>query len=263
MQHLTSWSLNDHENGEEPAQNYTRGSFQWSQGSWDHSHQEGPSEVCQWFRGELGESVVVRWDQYRALWHQLNSPCFEEEECCLWPQEHHPHMEVETLCYGGVFLLRGQNNCTALNGRWTGPWTIRARTLKPARAFKMGHGCVFQHDNDPKHMAKATKEWLKKKHMKVLESPFPSPDLNPIRQSVEGAEGSSCQRSASKPWWLGEDLKRGVGQNPSWDVCKPGDHLQESSVLCDYQQGFCHQVRSHVSQRGQILISLIKMQINL
>ncbi len=44
----------------------------------------------------------------------------------------------------------------------------------------MGHGCVFQHDNDPKHMAKATKEWLKKKHMKVLESPFPSPDLNPI-----------------------------------------------------------------------------------
>ncbi len=29
-------------------------------------------------------------------------------------------------------------------------------------------------------MAKATKEWLKKKHMKVLESPSPSPDLNPI-----------------------------------------------------------------------------------
>ena len=29
-------------------------------------------------------------------------------------------------------------------------------------------GWVFQHDNDPKHMAKATKEWLKKKHIKVL-----------------------------------------------------------------------------------------------
>ncbi len=40
MQDLSSWSLNDHENGEESAQNYTGGSCQWSRGSWDHSHQE-------------------------------------------------------------------------------------------------------------------------------------------------------------------------------------------------------------------------------
>ncbi len=44
----------------------------------------------------------------------------------------------------------------------------------------MGCGWVFQHDNDPKHTAKATKEWLKKKHIKVLEWPNQSPDLNPI-----------------------------------------------------------------------------------
>ncbi len=49
------------------------------------------------------------------------------------------NMEVETLCLGGVFLLRGEDNCTA-----------------------------FQHDSDTKHTAKATKEWLKKKHIKVL-----------------------------------------------------------------------------------------------
>ncbi len=67
--------------------------------------------------------------------------------------------EVETLCFGGVFLLRGQDNCTASKGRWTGPCTVRARALK------MGRGWVFQHDNDPKNMAKATKEWLKKKHI--------------------------------------------------------------------------------------------------
>ncbi len=58
----------------------------------------GPSEVCQWtsewFRGELGESDVVRWDQNPALWHQLNSPCLEEEECCLWPQGDHPHRQT-------------------------------------------------------------------------------------------------------------------------------------------------------------------------
>ena len=39
--------------------------------------------------------------------------------------------------------------------------------LPSVRALKMGCGWVFQHDNDPKHSAKATKEWLKKKHSRV------------------------------------------------------------------------------------------------
>ncbi len=44
----------------------------------------------------------------------------------------------------------------------------------------MGRGWVFLHDNDPKHTAKATKEWLKKQHIKVLEWASQSPDLHPI-----------------------------------------------------------------------------------
>ncbi len=84
------------------------------------------------------------------------------------------NMEGQTLCFGGVFLLRGQDNCTASVGRWTGLCTVRTRALI------MGRGWVFQHDNDPKHTAKATKECLKKKHIKVLEWPSQSPDRNPI-----------------------------------------------------------------------------------
>ncbi|CDQ80233.1 unnamed protein product [Oncorhynchus mykiss] len=46
--------------------------------------------------------------------------------------------------------------------------------------LKMKRGWVFQHDNDPKHTARAMKEWFRKKHFKVLEWPSQSPDLNPI-----------------------------------------------------------------------------------
>ena len=52
--------------------------------------------------------------------------------------------------------------------------------LSSVRALKMGCGWVFQHDNDPNHMAKATKKWLKNKHIKVLGWPSQSLDLNPI-----------------------------------------------------------------------------------
>ncbi|KAK3525946.1 hypothetical protein QTP70_011037 [Hemibagrus guttatus] len=58
---------------------------------------------------------------------------------------------------------------------------ILSKNLLPsARALKMKRGWVFQHDNDPKHTTRATKEWLRKKHFKVLEWPSQSPDLNPI-----------------------------------------------------------------------------------
>ncbi len=46
--------------------------------------------------------------------------------------------------------------------------------------WRWNSGWVFQHDNDPKHTARAMKEWLRKKHFKVLEWPSQSPDLNPI-----------------------------------------------------------------------------------
>ena len=39
---------------------------------------------------------------------------------------------------------------------------------------------VYQHDNDPKHTARKTKEWLEEHDVIVLDWPAQSPDLNPI-----------------------------------------------------------------------------------
>jgi len=42
---------------------------------------------------------------------------------------------------------------------------LNQNLLPSVRALKMKRGWIFQHDNDPKHTAWATKEWLSKKHL--------------------------------------------------------------------------------------------------
>ncbi|KAI3361862.1 hypothetical protein L3Q82_001982 [Scortum barcoo] len=113
--------------------------------------------------------------------------------CRVWRRKNaelHPKNTKPTVKHGGgnimlwgCFSAKGPGRLIRVMERMNGAIyrEILSENLLPsARALKMKHGWVFQHDNDPKHTARATKEWLRKKHFKVQEWPSQSPDLNPI-----------------------------------------------------------------------------------
>ncbi|KAK3524472.1 hypothetical protein QTP70_029295, partial [Hemibagrus guttatus] len=113
--------------------------------------------------------------------------------CRVWRRKNaelHPKNTIPTVKHGGgnimlwgCFSAKGPGRLIRVKERMNGAMyreILSKKFLPSARALKMKRGWVFQHDNDPKHTARATKEWLRKKHFKVLEWPSQSPDLNPI-----------------------------------------------------------------------------------
>ena len=59
---------------------------------------------------------------------------------------------------------------------------------------------------------------------------------------IEGRMNGAMYRE----FGFGENLQRGVDQNPSQDLCKPAEKLQQTSDLCACQQRFVHQVLSPI-----------------
>ena len=65
------------------------------------------------------------------------------------------------LMLWGCFSAKGTGQLHRIEGRMNGAMyqDILADNILPSvRALKMGHGWVFQHDNDPKHTAKVSRD---------------------------------------------------------------------------------------------------------
>uniref|UniRef100_A0A8C4T4L8 Tc1-like transposase DDE domain-containing protein n=1 Tax=Erpetoichthys calabaricus TaxID=27687 RepID=A0A8C4T4L8_ERPCA len=83
----------------------------------------------------------------------------------------------------GCFSVAGTERLVRIKGKMTAAMyrdILDENLVQSALDLRLGRRFIFQQDNDPKHTAKISKEWLQDNSVNVLEWPSQSPDLNPI-----------------------------------------------------------------------------------
>ncbi|KAG2468153.1 TC1A transposase, partial [Polypterus senegalus] len=103
---------------------------------------------------------------------------------------HHQANTIPTVKHGGgsimlwgYFSVAGTGRLVRIKGKMIVAMyrdILDKNLLQSALDLRLGQRFIFQQDNDPKHTAKISKEWLQDNSVNVPEWPSQSPDLNPI-----------------------------------------------------------------------------------
>ncbi|KAG2465270.1 TCB1 transposase, partial [Polypterus senegalus] len=103
---------------------------------------------------------------------------------------HHQANTIPTVKHGGgsimlwgCFSAAGTGRLVRIKGKMTAAMyrdILDENLLQSALDLRLGRRFIFQQDNNPKHTAKISKEWLQDNSVNVLEWPSQSPDLNVI-----------------------------------------------------------------------------------
>ncbi|KAG2467689.1 TC1A transposase, partial [Polypterus senegalus] len=89
----------------------------------------------------------------------------------------------DSIMLWGCFSMAGTGRLVRIKGKMTVAMyrdILDENLLQSALDLRLGRRFIFQQDNDPKHTAKISKEWLQDNSVNVLEWPSQSPNLNPI-----------------------------------------------------------------------------------
>ncbi|CAJ0963147.1 unnamed protein product, partial [Ranitomeya imitator] len=167
--------------------------------------QDGTCAAHLKFANEHLDDSVSDWEE--KLWSdETNIELFGmNSTCCVWRKRnaaYDPKNTVPTVKHGGgnimfwgCFSAKGAGLLHRINGRMDGAMyrkILSDNLLPSARTLKMGHGWVFQQDNDPKHKAKAAKFGAEQS------TPAPEPWLK-IRRGRHGKKRGGAAADRRRP----------------------------------------------------------------